>query len=46
MLIYDKKTRGGAIIWLIQRAIAFGIGYIAGWLAFGFTLAILAGLML
>lgn len=45
MLDYNKNTKGGAIIWLVHRAIAFAIGYIAGWLILGFTLAILAGLM-
>jgi hypothetical protein len=46
MLDYNKNTKGGAIIWLVQRAIAFGIGYIAGWLIFGFTLTIIGALML
>jgi hypothetical protein len=34
------------MIHLIKRILAFGTGYIAGWLVFGFTLAILAGMVL
>ena len=40
------KLSFDVITWLVLRIIAFGIGYIAGWLAFGFTLAILAGLII
>jgi len=35
-----------SMIKFIKYLISFGIGYILGWLAFGFTLAILAGLIL
>ena len=34
-----------AIKWLIKRALAYGVGYIGGWLAFFLVLAIIAGLL-
>ena len=42
----QNKLCFDGITWLVLRIIAFCIGYIAGWLAFGFSLAILAGIII
>jgi len=31
---------------LMKRVVAFGVGWITGWIAFFFTLAIIAGVIL
>jgi hypothetical protein len=43
---YDKNTRGGAVIWIVTRALAFAGGWLVGWITFFFVLAIVAGIVL
>ena len=42
----NRETKESRMLELMKRIVAFGVGWIAGWIAFFFTLAIIAGVIL